>query len=403
MTGIKKIFEAIVLRAIPGLINLFTLLLLSNRLSIIDYGQYSTIIASSGFLAAMIYGPLTFSIISQHTQIAKNKLDKLYESSLVSTSIIISLCILMLSLYIPKNDYFDIYFIISCITFGFYTIAQEILHAQLKIIQFGISSLTQSLLFIITVLIFTDINHTTNFVLILYSISYLIAASVSLHFSNNLYLKIPKFTILTKTFEIGFPYTISIALEQCIYLGTRFIIHFFGANAYLGTFSFCTDIAQRIIGFLINATTFVTVPTAFKEDTIASNLKFKTILCKGAILATLLASTAFLIIIFLWNSRLIEQFNKSLFDPISFTILSLAVLINRIKKLTIDPIIMRENKTSMIAFGYAASGPLTLIFCTIFIYLQLPRWCEIAYTAGYLIAATSTIIIYKRFTTHKVD
>src|SRR5262245_35330561 len=51
------IVELLGLRAGPGLINAATLILLGIWLSVPAYGQYSTVVATTGLVANLLYGP----------------------------------------------------------------------------------------------------------------------------------------------------------------------------------------------------------------------------------------------------------------------------------------------------------------------------------------------------------
>jgi hypothetical protein len=79
-----RLLEAIGLRAAPGLVNLATLLLVGGWRSADDYGQYSTIVATTGCFANMAFGPLTSAVVSQQAKLEAEGLAGSYESSLVS-------------------------------------------------------------------------------------------------------------------------------------------------------------------------------------------------------------------------------------------------------------------------------------------------------------------------------
>jgi hypothetical protein len=160
-------------------------------------------------------------------------------------------------------------------------------------------------------------------------------------------------------------------------------------------FSFCVDLAQRLIGFLVNASAFVTVPTAFRNEARAADSSFAITLLRGAVLAVALAFGSFVAVIGLWHSGWLSALARAPFDPGVFAIVSAAVVLNRVKKIVIDPFAMRALKAAAIALGYAVGAPLALALGFAAMRFEAPRGAEIAYLCGYAIAALSTMLLLR--------
>lgn len=390
------IFEAGILRAAPGLVNLATQLLIGSWFSPAYYGQYSTIIVSTGFVASMAFGPLKFAVVSQYAKLDAKGLADDYESSLVSAVLFISLFIGVLGSLVAVTGLISWAWIAPTITFGVYTAVQEILHARLRLLAYGGAAIIQAVVFFILAWFFVRHEPRPELALNFFAISYAVAAIISLAFSGIPCIKKPNLELLSSTLQVGGPYTLGTLAESGIYVGMRLLILLLGTPVQLGVFSFCVDIAQRLIGFLINVASFVIIPTAFRNDTKEDGSEFKKTLFKGAAFAIMLALASFGILLILRQTGWIAALNKELFDPVIFSIVSAAVVLNRIKKMTIDPLAMRADKTMVIVIGFVISTPITLALGTIALLLRTQFGVELTYFFGYAITAIITFIALRK-------
>lgn len=393
---LHSIAVVVIIRVAPGLITLATLLQLGSWFSLADYAHYSTILATTGFVASMAFGPLTFSVVSQHAKLeAAGQADD-YESSLISAVLLISALIGMMGLLIATTGVLRWAWIAPAITFGAYTAVQEILHARLRLWAYGTASLSQSIIFLVLAWVFIRPDPRPDLALTAFSASYAVATLISLLFSRLPCLRWPNIGVLSSSLRVGGPYTLGIGVENGLYLGMRYLILLLGTPQQLGVFSFCVDIAQRLIGFLINAASFVIIPTAFKSDAKGEGSEFQKTLITGAALALALALISFLSVLVLRQTEWISALNKELFDPMVFGIVSAAVVLNRTKKMVVDPVAMRADKAAAIVIGFAVSTPLTLALGVAVLLLNLPFGAELTYFSGYAFAAVITIVTIKR-------
>src|SRR5690606_31444285 len=79
----------------------------------------------------------------------------------------------------------------------------------------------------------------------------------------------PKFSgwrEIAQASRIGGAYTIGAVVENGLFLGPRYVVILFGGETFLGVLSFCIDISQRLIAFLVNAASFAFLPKAYSAE-----------------------------------------------------------------------------------------------------------------------------------------
>jgi hypothetical protein len=390
-----RYFEVLVLRAGPGVVNLGTLLLIGGWLSPADYGFYSTVLATTGFVASVFFGPLTNGVISQYSKMQARGLQSEYEASLVSSVLLQGLIAAGVGLGLAAAGFIDLSWIGPVVAFGIYTAVQEILHARLKFLAFGMVALVQAITFMSLAWLVVRTTPQPSVALTAFTVSYFVAAVLSMCVSGALRIRWPDVALLKSTLLVGAPYTSGTVAEQGLYLGVRYVIRFFGTAEQLGIFSFCVDLAQRSIGFLINAASFSFVPLAFKVEVEGGLKAFKRVLVSGAWTSILLSSCTLVGVLLIREMGVLSALSGPLLDPVVFGIVSVAVVVNRIKKLILDPIAMRSQKAFAVMAGYAFSVPLTLS-ASWFVVSVRATGPEIMYLLGYLLAAGVTSFVLRR-------
>ncbi|WP_454890312.1 hypothetical protein [Sphingopyxis chilensis] len=384
-------FEALVLRSVPGVLNLAVLLILGDLLSLTHYGQFSMAIAVTGFIALVAFGPLLFSVISQHASIIKEGHGDDYESSYVSLTVLLAAGVLVAGLLIAWIGLAPAEWGIAVAAFGIYSVFQELLRAQLRPWAYGIASMSQSLIYLGLVLWLAPAHRDPLWVLNLFSVSYACAAFVSLYLLRFPRFKRPNFSLLSQSLRIGGGYIGSTIGEQSIYVGMRYIITLFGTSQQLGIFSFAVDLATRTVGFLINAASFIFIPLAFHRDANGSSESFTGTLRNGATISLALSAAAFVAILLVRELGWIPSLNSTLFNPIIFAIISLAIVLNRLKKLLADPYAMRARRPFALVIGYAVAAPPALILGAIAYNANSQHFGAGAYLAGYFLAILVTL------------
>lgn len=393
---VKSQFEIIALRAVPGLLNLWALLLLGDWLSSSQYGAYSIGLVAAGFASSIIFGPLQLAVVSQYAHLKAQGVVDSYESSFISLTIILSMASIFIGLIAAFSGFIRVEWILAAVSFGIYTNLQELLRARLQIIPYGIASLFQSICFVLLVYGISELNAPPSGAWYAYSLSYIAASGFSFAFLGFPRIHKPDMSTMSSTWSIGFGNVLSTASEQCLFLGTRYVISIFGNPNLLGVFSFCVDLAQRTIGFLVNTASFVFVPMAFRERAQGADRGFAYILLRGAAVSLGLSLLAFSTLIAIRKFGVVPGLSGESFDIVTFAIVSLAVFLNRLKKLVADPFAMAKRKPLSLATGYLL-GALVALPLAIFAYRQdCSRLGEIAYPIGYLLAIFGTFISIRK-------
>ncbi|MER9390282.1 hypothetical protein [Mesorhizobium sp. M0435] len=390
-----RLVEAIVIRSGPGLLNLITLLLIGKWMPATDYGAYSTVVATSGLVSSVAFGPFAFAIVSQHAKITAEGKIKEYESSLVSLSALVSL---VLAVLVSVPAYFGLVpwtFIAPFVAFGFYTTVQEILHARLSLWLYGTASLAQSIAYILLAWVIVRPNPTPSMALIAFSASYAVAAGISLLLSRPAISLLPRFSVVRETLRVGGTYTLSTIAEQCLYLGMRYLLLWFGTAQHLGIFSFSVDLAQRVVGFIINASSFITVPNAFKHASTGDTSEFRRTLMGGAALAALCSFVALAGIMAFYETGYFTALFSDLFSPLSFVIVSIAIMLNRTKKMAVDPIAINNRRPLSIALGYVLGIPIMIVSCAGLTGFGISLGFELSYFFAYCASTLMTLLLVR--------
>ncbi len=391
-----RYLEALGLRTFPGLINLTSLMLLGEWLAPADYGIYSTIIATCGFLVSMLFGPLSFAIVSQHAKLEAQGRSAVYENSIVSLTLLISLTLALIGILLSALGLAPWHYTTPAIALGVYTTLQEIPHARLQYWTYGGISLLQSVCLLGLTTLLVRPSRDPAFALHSFSLSYAVASVVALIVIGRRKLELPNFALLRSTLHIGLGYTFSTALENILYLGMRYTLLILGSPQIFGTFSFCVDIAQRVIGVIVNIAGFSIIPIAFKNHAKGNAGEFGKTLITGAAMALIICLFAAVAIYFLRSLRWVPGLSNDLFDPTAFAIVSGAVVINRMKKMLVDPFALKAVNPQAIIAGYAVGGPLAIAGCVAALQLQIGNGAELAFLAGYIAAAATTVAWVRR-------
>ncbi|WP_127091177.1 hypothetical protein [Aquabacter cavernae] len=392
---IRKLIEGLGIRALPGVLNLLALVALSDRLTPSAFGLYSTAVAVAGFITSMVFGPLTASIVAHHAKHDVEGRAGLYESTVFTTALAIALILAAITGIISSMGLLSWTYIAPAIALGIYTLVLEFSRARLNFWSYGIASVFQSIAFLAAIVILVQDRDTSTQALLAFTLSYVLAIVVSLGLSGWPRLIAPDIGLLIPTIRSGGGYTLSIALENGLYLGMRFVVMLFGSSQALGVFSFSVDLAQRVVGIFTNITSFIVVPLAFRGQASGAS-RFNSTLYKGGAIALLVSIAALVCTHALRELGIVPVLNGPLFDPAAFTIISFAVIVNRLKKLTIDPFALRANRAAILVFGFAVATPIALGLAIGFQKVS-PLAAPAAYLCGYIIAAISTFIALRTF------
>jgi O-antigen/teichoic acid export membrane protein len=374
------------LRAGPGIVNLIILGLFGKWLSVADYGIYSTIVAGGGFAANLVFGPLIYSIISQHARLQTEHLVEDFQATLVICVVIASFLLGLMSLILFYAGYNQWLWIFPVIAIGSYTVFQEILHAQVRFYAYGIASFSQSI--VLLALSFLVLHRYPDYstAVLIFSASYAISSVFSLYLCGFPSKLLPKKLMIRHIFKIGTGYTISILAENCLYMGFRLLSASIVSPTQNGIVAFSIDLSQRLVGFVINLVGFAVVPRAFKKAATTERHSFINELLRGAALSSVLAALSVAAVLLTAASGRFTTLSEGPFEANTFILISAAVVMNRLKKLIIDPIALRDKHLTLLWLSYSV-GALTIVALFGGAYAGIwPVHAGAFYLAGYAVA-----------------
>ncbi|MER8563027.1 hypothetical protein [Mesorhizobium sp. M0578] len=391
-----KLVESLTIRVVPGLINLYTLFYLGHLLKPNEYGIFSTTIATVSFISTTIFGVATYSIMPVSAKMKASGLEREYVSSVLLVLAILSIFAAVCALVVGVLTTGNIVAMTIIISFGLHTALQEILRSQLRLWAYGWSAIGQALSYQAIVMFLVAGDAKVEAALIAFSLSYLLGAIISFFFVDPLDLRRPRLSYLGRSLVTGQAFVLSNLAENGLFVGVRYVVLMLGSHNQLGVFSFCVDLAQRSVGFLMNAASFVFVPRAFSHAATGGIREFRRGLLAGASVAVILAITLAAGIVILFFSGYAGKWLDNSFDPVSFLIVSGAVLINRTKKVVIDPFALRSNNTLKLTYGYMIGASVSGIIAALGTWWSLLYSAETAFLTGYLLAALCSFLFLKR-------
>lgn len=381
---LKAFTGIIILRGIPGVVNLFSLLYVSKQLSIQDFGYYSTLLVTLNLVASIIYGPLRFSMVSRYSKLEAAGDHKTYESTVLLVLVLISLAMALLSaisLLLVNQLWLESLFIVSA---GAMLTIQEILRVQLRHKYYAQAALLQSTLYFLLCALFLESSASPTEPILLMSMSYFVAAGLSLMHAK-IDLRRPNFGMLSNVRDIGFPYLLSTLAENGLLLGFRYVLLGFGTATQLGVFSFCVDLAQRTVGFVVSVAGFLFIPHAFRSLESEGRREFARELILSALLAGTLAIIGLLgMLLVLQNEIVAGKYLESFHAP-TFAIVGIAVIINRVKKIIADPVAMMLSRVNALSLCYIVGAAVTLPLAVMSLVMSEYALVKYLYLSGYMV------------------
>ena len=387
--------EVAALRAVPGIVNLGATLMLASVLGAGKYGFYSTAIVTASFVANLLFGSISFSLVSQHAKLTLNDDSRTYEASVVAVTLFGALAIILLGVVGSILGLRAAMLLYPTAIYGAFLVAQEVLRASVRVWAFGIAALAQSLVYFLPLLFvrhgFANIGAAVH----LFTASYAVGLCVALILLRQPRSLLPDFGLLRQTFKVGTSYTASKLVENGLSVGFRYLLVWFGTPAQLGVFSFALDVAQRVVGFVINVFRFKAVPKAFLADAGNDAREFRRQLFAGAAMSALVAVFACAAVLVVRWTGLVTSLNSALFDTFAFLLVSAAVIVNQLKKTTTDPFAMKMDRTGVIAIGYIPGAVVGLALGFITLGMGWKYGLEISFLAGMVLASVATSMLLK--------
>lgn len=382
-----KFVESIAIRIVPGLLNIVTLLYIGRHLEVGQYGIFSTTIATVSFISTLVFGVATYSIMPVSAKMHAAGLGGEYVSSVLTALSIVALFVVLAGLVLAWLGFGNVVAATIVVSFGLHTALQEILRSQLRLWAYGWSAIGQAVAYQAGAIVLLVGDAKVGSALTAFSLSCFAGALISFAFLGPMNLRRPRLSYLGGSLATGWGFVLSNLAESGVFVGIRYIILMFGSETHLGVFSFCVDLSQRSVGFFMNAASFVFVPRAFLSAANGNTREFRRGLFEGAAIALIFAVASAAGIIGLFLSGYGSGWLGRSFDPAVFAVVSCAVLINRTKKVVIDPFALRSNNAMTLTYSYAIGALACCCLAALSLWWRLPLGSEMAFLSAYVIAA----------------
>ena len=387
--------ESALIRVGPGIINLFAIGVLADRLTANAYGLYSTTFATATLLGSIALGPVINGVLPEYSRNATEQRREMFIGLIAGAVVCASIAAAILMVLIPNIAALTLLVVAS----GSMTALQELLRAQIRLWSYGGVALGQAMTFAVSALFFVYENDLT-LALWLYAGSCSIGVSIAFALLGFPRPRFRDLIHLGRTFKVGGLYTASTLVESSFTIGVRYIFLAFGARDALAVYSFCIDISQRLVGVMINLATFQFVPRAYKRGQEAGDAAFIAVLRQGASVGAVASLMSMSLILMGAALELLPDNINNMLDPKIFVLIALGLSVNRLKKLLIDPIAIRFEKSHYILLGYIVAAPVMLLGVALVLLMDWPSLVAVVMLTGYLVAAIVARLSYGHLITH---
>lgn len=391
---LRRILEALALRMVPGVLNLVALLSLAGWLGAERYGLFSTAIATSGAAAAVLFGPLTSVVLVSHARALTEA--SLYEGRFLGLLLLLAGGLGGLLALLTALEWLNPVWILPIVPLGLQLALQEVLHARLSLVRFGAAALVQALALQAAFWAWVRLDPSVEAAVQAFAASYLAGALASWILAGRFAPRRPDLPGFRDLLRIGLPVALSNQSADVILLGYRYLLLGAGALPLLGLFSFCLDLAQRLIGYMINIATFALLPQAFGADAAGDRTGFRRILLDGLKVSVAIAAALLATVLAVAALGWVPALETDLFHPVAFAAIAVGVVANRTGRMIFIPLAVRAGRPFGIAATYLAAAPATLGLC--WLGLATGRdWLALgAYPTGFVLWVGLNLLVLRR-------
>lgn len=389
LSSILTLAEALLIRALPGLLNLAALIVLGARLRTEEFGVYSTIVATATVVGGFILGPLLYGILPEYSKAARSAEGASRFIGLVISVVLLAFAGSLVFAPIAPAPYGAA--VVGAAAFAGMSVLQEILRGQFRIWHYAVVAMVQSAANLTAIALLVG-PGCMAMALWLFAISYglgLLTAYGLLGFPP------PKFSgwrEIAQASRIGGAYTIGAVVENGLFLGPRYVVILFGGETFLGVLSFCIDISQRLIAFLVNAASFAFLPKAYSAErsTPEGRAEFIRQLREGTIVGAAAALLALVVVVSVQVSGWVPEKLAKMFPPHILVPVAIALTINRLKKIAVDPVAIDANRTGAVLYGFIWAVPISLVLTALVLLFEMEWLVAWVLVFGYLFASVVT-------------
>jgi hypothetical protein len=393
MKTVLRVAEAGVVRGLPGIASLAALLILADRIGTHDYGYFSTIWATTLFVTSLTFGPISQTIVPCRSRHAQPSEAKRFDEEVIGASLAVSALFLsgaaMAS--IAGGPILTACALIAVGT-GLVQVVQQILQARVALWLYGIVSFSQSACFLIGAYFFPAERIQTIDALYIYALSQVPALAVAFVFLGAPRPARPSAAILSEFKNVGAPLTVGTLAENSLLTCFRWLMAFWASPGLLAAFSFAIDLAQRSVAVVLNLIGFALIPRAYRDFADDPDDRgFRQVLQRSAVTGALVAAAMVVVILVVAGTGMIAALAQPTFVPWIFVTIAVAAVVNRTKKVAVDPIAVRRRRASTIVVGYLVGGGAALTAAAAALMTGRSELVVPIYLAGYCIAALTTL------------
>jgi hypothetical protein len=378
---LKIAAEAFAVRAVPGLINVGALMALATWMSGGTYGLASTYIATSGAVANLVFGPIIQPALVGHAEFSSRGEHREFENSHVTNAVLIGIAVALVGAVLWLTGILNWRITAAVATFGTYTAIQQISQARIQFLVFAVGSTIQSLAFLALSFLIVRHDPVVNRAIEAYAGSYLIGAVISGALVKVRFAK-PRPAAFRLAIRMGTGATAWNVASDIFTLGCRYLLIAFGRLDTLGVFAFSIDLAQRSAGFVINLATFAMVPRALKRGREDSRALWTT-LTRAWLTTAPVALFAVLAIVAIGFAHWLPALNRPVYDPASFVLVSMAIIVSRTGKMLLTPVAIRLRQTRLLLSPLIPASGVGLTFVAMNGVFKLPYSAEIGYLTAF--------------------
>lgn len=386
-----RLAEILLVRFFPGALNLYSIVLVGRYLGTVEYGQFSLILATITIFVSVFIGPIEKAIVPLHARLSLSEGVEAFEKK--SFGVVLSVIGLLspIAFVVIFLGVGQLSWLLLFTASALSGVLLPILHARLQFWRYGVAATAKALAALILVALFLPQVPDSSSALLLYGVGVAVGAIVGWCLTGFPLPRLPDRVFLRDVIPVGTGLTLSTLAEAVLFVGTRYVIAIFGSPQFLGVFAFALDLAQRSVGILINITSFAIIPQAYVKSAQGDERMFRKMLKRAATVAASLSAVVFLSLMVLENFGIVTKYVGVNFSHAAFIAVSAAVVINRLKKLAIDPLLVSSGIIRAIPLAYVIVGPLSLMVIAGALHWNNEALVLIVYPMSYLFVALLTI------------
>lgn len=391
------IAEVTFARVAPGVFNLLSIVLLGRYLEVGSYGIFSTSLATIALIALVVAGPVRFSIIPQRATYEAKGEEQNFEQGALSLLLLTSFSIGFLGLALWFSGIVQIAWVALAIASSLSDGWMPVLRARLQFWRYGFVAWTKSIVILLLIYFLVAIHPTSSNALWAYALGNAFGFLVGWILSGaRLPGRIERMQ-LKAMLSVGSSFTLSKFAENGLFLGTRYIILWLGSAEFLGLFTYAIDLVQRSVGVVINVLSFAIVPRAYKLSALKGTKELFAYLRKSGMLGASMSVIVFLPIFLLHILGVLETLLGRPLPLTVFTLVSVAVVTNRLKRMVVDPIAVALRSHLTIPAAYILIAPFSLGLSAWLAYQGQEDVITYIYPASYLfVACLAAFLVYFR-------